>query len=78
MPMLGTGKESSPALIRMFLKAGTANELVGLQLRVNILLKGRADYTDFSFAQNNWYCWFLVNVDQHPEVMKVLGLNGPT
>jgi hypothetical protein len=75
MSIIGSGKESSPALIRMFLEADTARELVGLQLKVNILLKGRADYTDFSNVDGKWYCWFAVDIDKNPEVLKVNDAN---
>lgn len=73
--MIGTSTQSSsPAEIRMYLEAASPQELVSLQLQTNILLMGQADFCDFQFANGKWYCWFLVNVDKHPQVLK--GLNG--
>lgn len=76
MSMLGSGYSAKPSQVRMFLRAPTPEELVGLQLRMNTVLRGQANFTDFSFVKNNWYCWFLVDVDQYPEVLEFL--NGTT
>lgn len=57
-------------MIRMFLKADSPEGLVSLQLQTNVMLKGRADYTDIQFADGFWYAWFLVDIDQNPEVLK--------
>jgi len=57
----------------MYLRADTADGLVRLQLKVNQLLMGRADYTNIQFADGFWYAWFLVDVDQNPEVLKING-----
>ena len=63
MSMMGTRVTARPSQVRMFLKADSAEELVRLQLLTNVRLKGRADYTDITFADGQWYCWFLVDVD---------------
>jgi hypothetical protein len=55
----------------MFLKADTAEELVRLQLQTNVRVMGRADYTDITFADGKWYCWFLVDADFFPEVVNL-------
>ena len=72
MSMQGTRVTASPSQVRMFLKADTPEELVSLQLQINTLLKGRADYTDIQFVKGSWYAWFLVDVDQNAEVLSVL------
>ncbi len=76
MSMMGTRVTASPSQVRMFLRADSAEELVRLQLQTNLRLKGRADYTDITFADGQWYCWFMVNVDN--EGMQLFEeLNGP-
>lgn len=72
MSMMGSRVTARPSQIRMFLRAATPEELVRLQLQTNLQLKGRADYTDFSFADGQWYCWFLVDVDNNPEIASFL------
>lgn len=64
--------------MRMFLRAGSPEGLVRLQLQMNTLLKGRADFTDFQFVDGQWYCWFAVDVDQYPEVLKLNGVISDT
>lgn len=77
MSMIGSRVTSRPSQVRMFLKADTPEELVSLQLRTNLFLKGRADYTDFTNVNGKWYCWFLIDLDQHPELgPRVGGANG--
>lgn len=61
-----------PSQIRMFLRADSPEELVSLQLQANLLLKGRADFTDIQFAQGKWYAWFLLDVDAYPQVIKAI------
>lgn len=72
MGMQGTTGTSSPSLIRMFLRADSAENLVRLQLQTNVLLMGRADYTDIQFVKGKWYAWFLVDIDRYPQVLKAL------
>lgn len=75
MSMLGTSGSSSPSLVRMFLRADSAEMLVRLQLQTNVLLLGRADYTDIQQADDGkWYAWFLVDVAKYPQFLK--GING--
>ena len=49
--------------------------LVRLQLQMNVMLMGRADFTDIQFVDGFWYAWFLVDVDLHPAILK--GIYGP-
>ena len=73
MSMSGSGGYSGrPSEVRLFLRAGSPQGLVRLQLQVNTLLKGQANYTDFSFVKGQWYCWFLVNIEEHPEVVEFI------
>ena len=72
MGNLISGGNSRPSVIRMFLKADSAEELVRLQLRMNVSILGRADYTDFSNVDGVWYCWFKIDVDHFPEILKQL------
>ena len=67
MGMMGTRVTAKPSQIRMFLRADSAEELVRLQLQTNLKVKGRADFTDFTYveAEKTWYCWFMVDIDQH-------------
>lgn len=74
MTMIGTVQDGRPSIVRMFLKASSAAELVGLQLLTNAKLLGRADYTDIQFVDGFWYAWFLVDVDKYPQLLE--GLNG--
>lgn len=70
MSMMGTRVTASPSQVRMFLRADTPEELVSLQLQTNLLVKGRADYTDIQFVKGSWYAWFMVDVDRYPEVLR--------
>lgn len=70
--MRGTTNTASPAQVRVFLRAESAEELVRLQLLTNTKLMGRADYTDIQFVDGFWYAWFLVDVDRYPFVLKEL------
>lgn len=72
---MGSRVTSRPSQIRMFLRADSAEELVRLQVRNNIFLKGRADYTDFQFVDGKWYCWFLVDLDQHRNFLQQIKLD---
>ena len=75
MSMMGSRVTAKPSQVRMFLRAGSAEELVRLQLQTNVRLQGRADFTDFQNVDGDWYCWFLVDVDN--EGMKLFEeLNG--
>lgn len=67
--MLGTVVQANPSLVRMFLRADSAEELVRLQLLTNVRLGGQASYTDIQFADGAWYAWFLVDVDRFPEIL---------
>lgn len=69
MAMMGSRVTARPSQIRMFLEADSPIELVGLQLQTNLLVKGRADYTDIQHVDGKWYAWFLVDVDQYPELL---------
>lgn len=73
--MIGSRATARPSQVRMFLRADTAEELVGLQLRTNVFLKGRADYTDFQFVKGKWYCWFLVDIAEHQLFLEQLNVN---
>jgi hypothetical protein len=73
--MMGSRVSSRPSQVRMFLRADTPEELVRAQLRNNIFLKGRADYTDVQFVDGQWYCWFLVDVEQNRVFLKQLELD---
>jgi hypothetical protein len=68
--MMGSRVTARPSQIRMFLRADTPVGLVRLQLQNNIKLMGRADYTDIQFVNGQWYCWFMVDIDQNPQVLK--------
>lgn len=82
MSMIGSLVNSRPSLVRMFLRADSPEGLVRLQLQTNVALMGRADFTDIQFVEGFWYAWFLVDVDQYPNVMKQLetvnGASGST
>ncbi len=67
--MVGTTSNSRPSCVRMFLRADSAEKLVRLQLLTNTRLRGRAEFTDIQFADGRWYAWFLVDLDQYPELM---------
>ena len=73
--MMGSRVTSRPSQIRMFLRAGSAEELVRLQLQTNLQVKGKANFTDFHTINGQFYCWFLVDVDQHPEFLEQLNGN---
>ena len=68
MIIAGDGS-SKPSLVRSFLRADSAEELVRLQLQMNVMLMGRADFTDIQFVDGFWYAWFLVDVDLHPTII---------
>ena len=71
MSMIGSGGGSRPSEIRMFLRAETPEELVRQQLRINILVKGQANFADFYQAQDgNHYCWFAVDVDRYGQALE--------
>ena len=70
MSMLGTRGNSRPSLVRMFLKADSAEELVRLQLQTNIEIMGRIDLADIQFVDGSWYGWFLVDVDHNPQFLE--------
>lgn len=73
MSMQGSGTASaSPANIRMFIRAGSAEELVRLQLQVNLAVKGQANFTDIQFVEGQWYAWFLIDVNRHTELLGVI------
>ena len=74
MQISGDNK-SSPSLVRAFLRADSAEMLVRLQLELNVALLGRADFTDIQFADGYWYAWFLIDVDQNPEIIEGI-MNG--
>lgn len=74
--MQGSGDISKPSRVRMFLRAATPEELVGLQLQLNLLIEGQASFTDITFAQGKWYAWFLIDFDEYGEA--VIALNGST
>ena len=76
MSMVGSRANSRPSQIRMFLRADSAEELVRLQLRNNVQMKGRADYTDIQHVDGVWYCWFLVDVEHNPQFLEQV--NGTT
>ena len=76
MSMMGSRVTARPSQIRMFLRADSPEGLVRLQLQTNLLLKGKADFTDIQNVDGLWYAWFLVDFDQHPEVVKII--NGIT
>ena len=57
----------------MFLRADSPEGLVGLQLKVNTLLRGQANFTDIQSVDGFWFAWFLVDVDKNPEVLKING-----
>lgn len=61
---------STLSQVRMFLKADSAEMLVRLQLQTNVLLMGRADFTDIQFVDGSWYAWYLLDVDKYPELLK--------
>lgn len=67
--MLGTVVQGNPSLVRMFLRADTAEKLVRLQLLTNVRLGGQANYTDIQFADGFWYAWFLVDIEKFPEIL---------
>jgi len=67
--MLGTVVQSNPSLVRMFLRANSAEELVRSQLLTNVRLGGQASYTDIQFADGFWYAWFLVDIEKFPEIL---------
>jgi hypothetical protein len=57
----------------MFLRAGTAEELVRSQVNVNVLVMGRAEFTDIQFVEGQWYAWFLLDIDAvSPNVLQTL------
>jgi hypothetical protein len=64
---------AKPSNVKMYLQAASAKELVRLQLQTNLALMGQAVFTDIQFVDGSWFCWYLVDVDQHPEVLE--GLN---
>lgn len=68
MSMVGSGAQAQPSRIKMFLRAGTAEELVSLQIHTNFLLKGEASFTDIQYVNKEWFAWFLVDVLEHPEI----------
>lgn len=71
--MMGTGTASaSPSKIKMFVRARSAEELVISQLQTNTLLRGQASYTDIQNVDGIWYAWFLVDVDQHREILEAI------
>jgi len=69
MSMIGNRSTGRISQVRMFLKAGTPEELVRLQLQTNTFLRGQANYTDIQFVKDSWYAWFLVDLDAHPEFL---------
>ena len=72
MSMQGAGAgTASPANIRMFIRAGSAEELVRAQLQVNLLLKGQANFTDIQNVEGQWYAWFLIDVNKHHDVIQL-------
>lgn len=75
--MQGTKVNSSPSNVRMFLRAGTAEELVGLQLQLNLLARAQFSFTDIQQdADGDWYAWFLADFYEHKDI--VAELNGTT
>lgn len=72
--MMGSRVTARPSQIRMFLRADTPEELVSLQLQNNILLKGRADYTDIQFVNGKWYAWFMVDIDHNRQFLKSIAV----
>lgn len=69
MSMMGTRVSARPSQIRLFLRADSAEELVRLQLQTNFRLKGRADFTDITFANDQWYAWYMVDIDNHQDLL---------
>lgn len=69
---IGSVTNSNPSMVRMFLRADSAEELVRLQLQTNLMLRGRADYSDIQFADGFWYAWFLVDLDKNQALMEQL------
>ena len=77
MSMMGSRVTALPSQVRLFLRARSPEDLVRKQLELNIAVKGRIDLTDIQFVDGQWYGWFMIDVDQHAEVVKEL-LNGAT
>ena len=75
MLSVSAASSAGPSQIKLFLRADSPEGLVSLQLQVNLLAKGQANYTDFSNVSGKWYCWFQIDIDQYPEVVEFLNGN---
>lgn len=68
--IMGSAHKGRVSEIRLFLEADSPQGLVRLQLQTNMRLKGQASFTDFTFADGKWFCWYMVDVDKYPDLLK--------